>query len=62
MSLVERRDTKEGHDEERVEMHKGMDLDGRTRTRGESCSSALLLAYVDKEVVYLYNIICALFT
>ena len=27
---------------------------GETRTRGESCSSALLLAYVDKEVVYLY--------
>ena len=47
MSLVERRDTKEGHDKERVEMHEGMDVDGRTRTRGESCSSALLLAYVD---------------
>ena len=62
MSLVERRDTKEGHDEEGVETHEGVDVDGRMRTRGESCSSALLLAYVDKEVVYLYKIICPLFT
>ena len=29
-------------------------MDARMRTRGESCSSALL-AYVDEEVVYLYN-------
>ena len=27
MSLLERKDTKEGHDEERVEMHEGMDCE-----------------------------------